>query len=70
MSATTTQTPVIDVNAILSAITGAVNAIVQSLSQYLPVIATLAAGVAVAYITLRFGRRLINRLFGLFGAVF
>jgi hypothetical protein len=59
----------IDIGSILSAISGAINAIVQALSSYLPVMAGLAAGVAVAYIVLRFGKRLITGLFNLFGTI-
>jgi len=59
----------IDIGSILAAISGAINAIVQALSSYLPVMAGLAAGVAVAYIVLRFGKRLITGLFNLFGAI-
>jgi hypothetical protein len=63
------EQPTIDIGSILSAISGAINAIVQSLSSYLPVMAGLAAGVAVAYIVLRFGKRLITGLFNLFGTI-
>lgn len=63
----TTQTPTIDIHAILNSVFQAVNAVVSAIGQYLPVIATVAAGAAVAFIAIRFGRRLLNRVLGLIG---
>lgn len=61
----TTSTPTIDIQAILNAVFQAVNSVISAIGQYLPMIATVAAGAAVAFIAIRFGRRLLNRVLGL-----
>lgn len=62
-----TQTPTIDIQAILNAVFQAVNSVISAIGQYLPIIATVAAGAAVAFIAIRFGRRLLNKVLGLVG---
>lgn len=62
-----TQAPAIDIQAILNAVFQAVNSVISAIGQYLPIIATVAAGAAVAFIAIRFGRRLLNRVMGLIG---
>lgn len=59
--------PAIDIQAILNAVFNAVNSVISAIGQYLPLIATVAAGAAVAFIAIRFGRRLLNRVLGLIG---
>lgn len=65
--ATSTPTPAIDIQAILNAVFQAVNSVISAIGQYLPIIATVAAGAAVAFIAIRFGRRLLNKVLGLVG---
>lgn len=62
-----TSTPTIDIQAILNSVFQAVNSVINSIGQYLPTIASVAAGAAVAFIAIRFGRRLLNRVLGLVG---
>lgn len=62
-----TEKPMIDIQAILNAVFQAVNSVISAIGQYLPIIATVAAGAAVAFIAIRFGRRLLNRVLGLVG---
>lgn len=62
-----TSAPTIDIQAILNAVFQAVNSVISAIGQYLPIIATVAAGAAVAFIAIRFGRRLLNRVLGLVG---
>lgn len=59
-----------DVNAILNAVIAGVNAIVSSIGSYLPVLASMVAGIATSFIVIRYGRRIINSVLRLLTGLF
>lgn len=59
-----------DINAILNAVVAGVNAIINSIGNYLPVLASMVAGIATSFIVIRYGRRIINSVLKLLTGLF
>ncbi|MEM0239782.1 MAG: hypothetical protein QXT00_09175 [Ignisphaera sp.] len=46
------------------------NAIISSIGNYLPVLASMVAGIATSFIVIRYGRRIINSVLRLLTGLF